>query len=100
MPGFEHLNLNSMPGFEHLNICLQNLNSMPGPPRKPCFQPPVARSSQDKSVEPGQPGWLEVFLDTNSFCIINCDCAGHGRGHGQESGKAEGRGSRLACFYG
>jgi len=34
---------------------------MPGPPRKPCFQPPVARSSQEKPPERGQPGWLEAL---------------------------------------
>jgi len=36
---------------------------MPGPPRKPCFQPPVARSNQEKSVERGQPGWLEAIAE-------------------------------------
>ena len=41
---------------------LQTILRMPGPPRKPCFQPPVARSSQEKPLERGQPGWLEVCL--------------------------------------
>ena len=44
---------------------LQTILRMPGPPRKPCFQPPVARSSQEKPLERGQPGWLEVCLWSN-----------------------------------
>ena len=44
---------------------LQTILRMPGPPRKPCFQPPVARSSQEKPPERGQPGWLEVCLWSN-----------------------------------
>ena len=44
---------------------LQIFLTMPGPPRKPCFQPPVARSSQEKPLERGQPGWLEVCLLLN-----------------------------------
>ena len=44
---------------------LQIFRRMSGPPRRPCFQPPVARSSQEKPPEWGQPGWLEVRLWSN-----------------------------------
>ena len=49
---------------------LQTILRMPGPPRKPCFQPPVARSSQEKPPERGQPGWLEVCLWSNINCYV------------------------------
>ena len=49
---------------------LQTILRMPGPPRKPCFQPPVARSSQEKPLERGQPGWLEVCLWSNINCYV------------------------------